>query len=398
MENATDMAVEGIPFRLLREIGRGAHGSVFLAEEPGRRIAVKVCRKPDDPSRLDDWSREKRGWSLLARVPPHPGLVRVFGTGETPDGSAFWVSMELADPEPGGAAEDSAGYRPLTLASVAAAEVALPVRRCLAIGERLASALEHLQRHHLLHRDVKPGNVLFVRGKPVVADAGLVADDREAASLVGTPGYEPPEHHGTPRGDVFSLGRTLWCICTGRSPEEAGSAPRAEADTSDPDFRSFLDVVERAASDSEERRYQSAKALRNALARLRRRRALRRLRRVLLPVLAAACLALLLALAWALGRRAPRPVPPAPPAEIVSSEPDPLDFLREGIRSGKIHVMTPAEANRIVGRANAAVGQVRKAAEEALSARGEPGEGGDGANGRDVRRPEETRPSAEAAP
>lgn len=398
MENTTDIAVEGIPFRFLREIGRGAHGSVFLAEATGRRIAVKVCRKPDDPSRLDDWNREKRGWSLLARIPPHPGLVRVFGTGETPDGFAFWVAMEPADPEPGRSADDPAGYRPLTLASVAAAEVALPVRRCLAIGERLACALEHLQRHHLLHRDVKPGNVLFVRGKPVVADAGLVADDREAASLVGTPGYEPPEHHGTPRGDVFSLGRTLWCICTGRSPEEAGSAPRVEADTSDPDFRSFLDVVERATSDSEERRYQSAKALRNALVRLRRRRALRRLRRVLVPMLAAACLALLLALAWTLGRRPARPVPSAPPAETVSSEPDPLDFLREGIRSGKIHVMTPAEANKIVGRANAAVGQVRKVAEEALSARSEPGAGGDGANGRDVRRPEETRPSAEAAP
>ena len=234
---------------------------------------------------------------MFSRIPPHPGLVRVFRTGKTPDGAAFWVAMELADPEPGGSADDPSGYRPLTLASVAAAEVALPLNRCLKIGERLASALEHLQRHHLLHRDVKPGNVLFVRGEPVVADAGLVADDREAASLVGTPGYEPPEHHGTPQGDVFSLGRTLWRIGTGRAPEEAGFAPCAEADTSDPDFWRFLAIVGKATSPVPGRRYRSAKALRKELAALRRKHAARRLRRFRLPLLVAS-LPILLPAFW----------------------------------------------------------------------------------------------------
>ena len=347
-----DPPLEALPFRPLREIGRGAHGSVFLADGPAGRVALKVCRHPDDPARAADWEREKRGWSLFARIPPHPGLVRVFGTGETPDGAAFWVAMELADPEPGGSPDDPGSYRPLTLASVAAAEVALPLRRCVALGERLASALEHLQRHHLVHRDVKPGNVLFVRGRAVLADAGLVADDREAASLVGTPGYEPPEHHGTPQGDVFSLGRTLWRVATGRAPEEAGFAPCAEADTADPDFWRLLAILGRATSPVPERRHRSAKALRKDFARLRRRLRFRLARRIAVPALAAACAALLFALVWSLGRRSP----PSPAA----SEPDPLDAVRDalrasGIRPEDIHVVVPGEVPAMVRGVNAAV-------------------------------------------
>ncbi len=350
------------PFRVLREIGSGAHGRVFLAEGRSGRVALKVCPRPETPERQADWERERRGWRLLAGIPHHPGLVRVFGSGDEPGGGAFWVAMELADPE-GEAATDAESYRPLTLASVASAETALPLSKCLSIGTRLASAIEHLQRHHLLHRDVKPGNVLFIDGRPVIADAGLVVDVREAASIVGTPGYVPPENHGSPQGDVFSLGRTLWRIATGRPPEEAGSAPCAEADTSDPDFRDFLAIIEKAMSVAPELRYRSAKAMRKALARLRRHRVSRQVKRIALPVLGAVCGALLLALAWALGRRSatvstgtvPLTETSTRPAE---SEPDPLREIREGIRSGKIHVMTKEEAQRIV---NGALGNLHNA-------------------------------------
>jgi serine/threonine protein kinase len=349
------------PFRVLREIGSGAHGSIYLAEGPFGRVALKVCPRPEAPERQADWERERRGWRLLTAIPRHPGLVRVLDSGDDP-GGAFWVAMELADPEEE-AASDAESYRPLTLASVAAAETALPLSKCLSIGLRLASALEHLQRHHLLHRDVKPGNILFVGGRPVIADAGLVVDVREAASSVGTPGYVPPENHGSPQGDVFSLGRTLWRIATGRPPEEAGSAPCAEADTSDPDFRDFLAIVERAMSVVPERRYRSAKAMRKALVRLQRHRRMRQVRRIALPILGAVCAVLLLALAWALGRRsATTPNVPAPLTDIVPmspvSEPDPLDEIREGIRSGKIHVMTKEEARGIV---NGALGNLNNA-------------------------------------
>ena len=332
-------------------IGGGAHGEVFLAEGAHGLVAVKVCRRPDDPARQSDWERERRGWRLFAGIPRHPGLVHVFGFGEAPGGDSFRVEMELADSESGRPAAADGAYRPLTLASLVGGETALPLRDCLSIGIRLASALEHLQRHHLLHRDIKPGNVLFIRRNPVIADAGLVVDVREAGSLVGTPGYVPPENHGTPQGDVFSLGRTLWRIATGREPDDTVSAPCAEADTSDPDFRDFLAIVSRAMSDAPERRYRSAKALRKALERLRRRRALRRLARIALPVLAATCAALLLALAWSLGRRSGRKAAGKP----ATAEDDPLEPLREGVRSGKIHLITPEEVDEIVQQINGSV-------------------------------------------
>ena len=340
------------PFHVLREIGSGAHGRVYLAEGSSGRVALKVCPRPETPERQQDWERERRGWKLLAGIPHHPGLVRVFDSGDEPEGDAFWVAMELADPEEE-AATDAESYRPLTLASAVSAETALPLSKCLSIGIRLAAALEHLQRHHLLHRDVKPGNVLFVGGRPVIADAGLVVDVREATSIVGTPGYVPPENHGSPQGDVFSLGRTLWRIATGRPPEETGSAPCAEADTSDPEFRDFLAIVEKAMSVAPERRYRSAKAMRKALVRLHRHRRMRRLRRIALPVLGAVCAALLLALAWTLGRRSATVSMGTPPLPDIltkppASDPDPLQEIREGIRSGKIHVMTKEEAQGIV--------------------------------------------------
>ena len=330
------------PYVPLREIGRGGHGVVFLAEGPEGRVALKVCERPPEGAgarALEDYEREKRGWALFARLAPHPGLVRAFRTDEAPDGTGFWAAMELADPEEGGSTAEAASYRPRTLAAVAEAEVALPLSDCLRIGERIAGALEHLQRHHLLHRDVKPGNVVFVRGAPALADPGLVADAREADSLVGTPGYAPPERRGSPQGDVFGLGRTLWRIGTGRTPEEAGFSPCAEADTADPDFWRFLAVIGKATSVVPARRHRSAKALRKDLARLRRRRALRPWRRALAAL---AGLAALASFAFGLSRLGSAAAP---------AEPDPLDPIREGIRAGTVHLETPDEIRRNVERA-----------------------------------------------
>ncbi|MBR3085861.1 MAG: serine/threonine protein kinase [Kiritimatiellae bacterium] len=331
------------PYRPLRQIGSGAHGQVWLADGPEGRVALKVCPRPSDPALLEDWRREMRGWGLFSAIPRHEALVRVFATGATADNCAFWVAMELADAEESDGAGNPDAYRPKTLASVADAEIALPFRDCLNIGLRLSAALEHLQRHHLLHRDIKPGNILYVRGMPVIADAGLVVDAREADSLVGTPGYVPPENHGTPQGDVFSLGKTLWRIATGRSPDAETIAPCAEADTAEPLFGEFMGILLRAMSPSPAKRFRSAKALRKALARLRRKMASRKFERVTKPFLYVICLALMLLVAWAYGRGFrvyhKRDLP-----EIGE---DPLAPLREGIKSGKIHLLSDEEAEAI---------------------------------------------------
>lgn len=257
-------------YQTIREIGRGAYGTVHLAKGPEGFVALKICVRPTTGDSTP-YEREKRGILAAMRIPPHPGLVRILSFQEAPDGASFSYAMELADDEESGRRIDHATYRPKTLSSVLSAEVALPLRDCLRLGIALSGALAHLQSHHLLHRDIKPGNVLYVRGKPVLADFGLAIDAREAASIVGTPGYEPPEHHGTAQGDVYSLGKTLYKAATGRETDEAGFLPCSEADVDAPFFWRYMTIVERACSTIPARRYRSAKSMRRELRLLKAR-------------------------------------------------------------------------------------------------------------------------------
>lgn len=255
-------------YELLQEIGSGAYGRVFLARRGGEFVALKRMERPADGD-ASLYERELRGVRTLMRVPPIEGVVRILDCEAAEDGRSFFYTMELADDEVGGQ-PDSGHYRPKSLASVADAEVALPLGECLDIAIRLATALEGLQRLHIVHRDIKPGNVLYIRGKIALADPGLLADARDAASIVGTPGYAPPERQGSPAGDVFGLGRTLYRISTGRAPEEQGLPPCAEADTGNPGFWRWMMIVAKATDQLPSRRYGSAKGMLRDLRELRR--------------------------------------------------------------------------------------------------------------------------------
>ena len=247
-----------------REIGRGAAGVVYLATDAaGRFAAVKVCLREE----LGDvrYERELRGAKLYKRISPSEGLVRLLGFGECEWG--FYTAMELADDEFG--ARPGVGYRPKTLSSVIAGEKALSVKESLKLGLALAKGLETLQRHHLLHRDIKPGNVISVRGRFVLSDPGLLVEESEAASLVGTPGYVPPENFVGAGGDVYSLGLTLKAASFGRSVEEVANGPTWEADTGSPLFPKWWRILNKATHPDATRRYRSAKAFLNDLQSLR---------------------------------------------------------------------------------------------------------------------------------
>ena len=255
-------------WQLEREIGQGAYGVVYLAVgSGGARAAVKVCRR--DAVGDERYARELRGAKLYRAIPPQEGLVRMWNLVETEWG--FYTVMDLADDEFGGSQEGSSGYRPKTLARVIEGEKALPLKECVQLALSLAKGLAALQRHHLLHRDIKPANVLYVKGRPVLADPGLLVDESEAASLVGTPGYVPPEKFTEAASDIYSLGLTLKAASFGRKLEDLDKGPALEADTGVKLFPAWWRILNKATDPTPSRRYQSAKALLKDLKLLRLR-------------------------------------------------------------------------------------------------------------------------------
>lgn len=245
-------------WRLVREIGRGAYGVVYLAERAaGDRAAVKVCRREDIGD--ERYERELRGAKLYSAIPPQEGLVRMREFAEAPWG--FYAVMDLADDEFGEESPKAASYHPKTLAKVIAGEKALPLKECATLGISLAKGLVALQRHHLLHRDIKPGNVIYIRGRPVLSDPGLVVEGSEAVSRVGTPSYVPPEGFTNDTGDIYSLGLTLKAASFGRRIEDLDKGPAIEADTGAKFFPAWWRMLNKATDENPRLRYQSAKAL-----------------------------------------------------------------------------------------------------------------------------------------
>ena len=255
-------------WRLDCEIGHGAYGVVYAAvNSKGELAAVKVCLR--ETIGEERYERELRGARLYSAIPPQEGLVRMLELAEEPWG--FYTVMELADDEFGQGLSGSGTYRPKTLASVIAGEKALPLGECVKLGITLAKGLAALQRHHLLHRDIKPGNVIYVGGRPVLSDPGLVVEEAAAASLVGTPGYVPPENFTAASGDVYSLGLTLKAASFGRKIEDLDKGPALEADSGAKFFPAWWRILNKATDPTPSRRYQSAKALLKDLESLNRR-------------------------------------------------------------------------------------------------------------------------------
>ena len=177
--------------------------------------------------------------------------------------------MDLADDEFERTEGSLESYCPKTLASVIKGEKALPLKECVNLAISLSKGLAALQRHHLLHRDIKPANVLYVCGRPVLSDPGLLVEESDAVSLVGTPGYVPPEKFTDAASDVYSLGLTLKAASFGRQIEDLDKGPAMEADTGAKFFPAWWRILNKATDPTPSRRYQSAKALLKDLKSLR---------------------------------------------------------------------------------------------------------------------------------
>lgn len=251
---------------LIRPIGAGSYGEVWLARSvTGQWRAVKVVARARFESDRP-FEREFRGVVQFEPISrSHGGLIPVLHVGRDDAVGAFYYIMELADADTAGSGEESAPgtvlparadgpgrspagddgvslYRPRTLRSDLASRGRLSVAETVALGVQLCGALGHLHRHGLVHRDVKPSNVIFVQGQPKLADLGLVATAVEARSFVGTEGFIPPEGPGTPKADLFALGRLLYEAATGKDRCEFPEVP-PDLDAW-PDRDAFLELNE----------------------------------------------------------------------------------------------------------------------------------------------------------
>lgn len=126
----------------------------------------------------------------------------------------------------------------------------------------LTEALAHLHGHGLVHRDVKPSNIIFVAGRPKLADIGLVTDTCDAKSIVGTEGYLPPEGPGTPQADIFALGKVLYESLTGLDRRRFPELPTAMRGWSDRHLAFEINsVLLGACAAKTAERYPSAEAM-----------------------------------------------------------------------------------------------------------------------------------------
>lgn len=257
-------------YRLGPLIARGGMGAVHRARDTRleRDVAVKLLGDvhSDMDVAVERFRREARAAARLS----HPNIASVFDYGE--DNDDYFIVMELL---PG-----------TTLADALKEEGALAPDRAARIALQVAEALIHAHDHSLVHRDVKPGNVLFAGEDRIkVTDFGIARLDGQTrltstGGLFGTPQYISPEQmdgkHATACSDIYAVGVMLYEMLTGRAPFDGDNAiavamrhlsedipsPRSH----DPNLPEKLDaIVLKATQRDPDKRYQDARGLADAL-------------------------------------------------------------------------------------------------------------------------------------
>src|SRR5919112_2149029 len=248
-------------YRILRKLGSGGMANVYLAEdeELGRRVAIKILneRYANDESFIERFRREAKSAAGLS----HPNIVSIYDRGQAE--GTYYIAMEVIEGR--------------SLKELILTRGPLPIGQAIAFTLEILDALRFAHRHGIIHRDVKPHNILIGGERLKVTDFGIAragaSQMTEAGSIMGTAQYLSPEQaRGAPvtaSSDLYSVGIVLYEMLTGRVPFTGDSAieiamkhlnewPKAPSKLR-PEIPEDIDrIVLRALAKAPEERYQSA--------------------------------------------------------------------------------------------------------------------------------------------
>ncbi|GAB2927981.1 serine/threonine-protein kinase [Nonomuraea fastidiosa] len=231
-------------YQLLRELGRGGMGVVWEGRDTllNRQVAIKEVLLPDSLSPADKerqllrTAREARTAAKLN----HPNVVAIYDVVE--EGGRPWIVMELVSHP--------------SVEQVVLTTGALPVREAASLGRQVLSALRAAHEAGILHRDVKPSNILWSEkdGRAVLMDFGIATVEGDVSltstgMVTGSPSFLAPERvraeNAGPASDLWSLGATLYACMVGRSPFDRGDAMSTlnALLTEEPDYRRIPPIM-----------------------------------------------------------------------------------------------------------------------------------------------------------
>lgn len=214
-------------YSLVSRCGHGAYGEVFQATDlSGRIVALKRIYK--NQYNLD-WKREFDGLINYCHMNlKAPNLIEVYHIDENDD--YFYYTMEIAD----NLNKEQSKFIPDTLGA-RLNNGFISSREAVSITIQILDGLKVLHDHNLVHRDIKPENIVFINNIPKLSDIGLVALSDTTRSLAGTMGYLPPEivikamkngiYKFTAQSDLYAIGKVLYCMITGNTPDKFPSFP-----------------------------------------------------------------------------------------------------------------------------------------------------------------------------
>jgi serine/threonine protein kinase len=253
-------------YEVVAELGRGAMGVVYQARDPqiDRLVAVKtVSLSGQEPDEEKEFRLRFMHEAQAAGRLHHPGIVAIFDVGENPENQDPYIVMEYVAGEP--------------LNRLLKREKKLPLEKALQLAHEIAEALDYAHTQGVIHRDIKPGNILVTEsGHAKIADFGIaklnLAHFTVPGRVLGTPAYMAPEQlsgEGVDgRSDLFSLGVILYATVTGHSPFQGDSATTVSFKVAnrEPVAASAMDmtlpreldeVIGRAMAKDREQRYQN---------------------------------------------------------------------------------------------------------------------------------------------